>query len=145
MLDIGTVDSIRQGKIKVLGGVERIDGTQVEFADGTTAPFDIIIEATGYRPDLRSLLPDHLDALDQSFGPKTCRKLTAYPGLFFCGHIPVATGQLREIGIEARRIASLIQMRRISRLANAAIDAHIPVSRRLQARNVHRDTMRGSP
>jgi cation diffusion facilitator CzcD-associated flavoprotein CzcO len=108
VLDIGTVDLIRGGKIKVRAGVERIARPQVEFADGTTAPFDVIIEATGYRPDLRSLLPDHLDALDESFGPKICGGPTAYPGLFFCGHIPVATGQLREIGIEARRIASLI-------------------------------------
>ena len=112
VLDIGTVDLIRQGKIKVLGGVERLEGTQVEFADGMTGQFDAIIEATGYRPDLRSLLPDHLDALDASFGPKTCGRSTAYAGLFFCGHIPVATGQLREIGIEARRIASLIRLRK---------------------------------
>ena len=111
VLDIGTVELIRRGKIKILSGIERSEETQVQFADGETAPFDIIIEATGYRPDLRSLLPDHLDALDASFGPKVCGGPTAYAGLFFCGHIPVATGQLREIGIEARRIASLIRLR----------------------------------
>ena len=30
---------------------------------------------------------------------------TALPGLYFCGQITVPTGQLREIGIEAQRIA----------------------------------------
>jgi hypothetical protein len=30
---------------------------------------------------------------------------TAAPGLYFCGQITVPTGQLREIGIEAERIA----------------------------------------
>ncbi len=112
VLDIGTVDLIRQGRIKVRCGIERVEATQVQFVGGTTAPFDVIIEATGYRPDLQSLLPDHRDALDASFGPKVCGKATRHAGLFFCGHIPVATGQLREIGIEARRIASLIRSRR---------------------------------
>jgi hypothetical protein len=30
---------------------------------------------------------------------------TNVPGLYFCGQITVPTGQLREIGIEAQRIA----------------------------------------
>ena len=30
----------------------------------------------------------------------------AAPGLYFCGQITVPTGQLREIGIEAQRIAA---------------------------------------
>jgi hypothetical protein len=30
---------------------------------------------------------------------------TTLPGLYFCGQITVPTGQLREIGIEAKRIA----------------------------------------
>jgi len=32
-------------------------------------------------------------------------RATAAPGLYFCGHITSPTGQLREIGIEAQRIA----------------------------------------
>jgi hypothetical protein len=32
---------------------------------------------------------------------------TLAPGLFFCGLIVSATGQLREIGIEAQRIAPI--------------------------------------
>jgi hypothetical protein len=34
-------------------------------------------------------------------------KPTSAPGLFFCGAIASPTGQLREIGIEAERIAKL--------------------------------------
>ena len=34
-------------------------------------------------------------------------RATAAPGLYFCGQIVVPTGQFREIGIEAKRIAAL--------------------------------------
>jgi hypothetical protein len=38
--------------------------------------------------------------------PRVTGKPTAAPGLYFCGQITVPTGQLREIGIEAQRIAT---------------------------------------
>jgi len=37
--------------------------------------------------------------------PRVTGRPTAAPGLYFCGQITVPTGQLREIGIEAQRIA----------------------------------------
>jgi hypothetical protein len=39
--------------------------------------------------------------------PLASGKPTAEPGLFFCGAIASPTGQLREIGIEAQRIAKM--------------------------------------
>jgi cation diffusion facilitator CzcD-associated flavoprotein CzcO len=109
LLDVGTVDRIRRGRIKVRPGIARISGADVQFDDGAHAPFDVIIQATGFRPSLRSLLPDHQDVLDRSGAPVVCGRPTRHPGLFFCGHIAVATGQLREIGIEAARIAATIR------------------------------------
>jgi cation diffusion facilitator CzcD-associated flavoprotein CzcO len=111
VLDIGTVDYIRRGKISIRGGIDRIVASAVVFDDETTEPYDVIVEATGYLPDLRSLLPDHQSALDPFGGPARCGEASGHPGLYFCGHIPSPTGQLREIGIEARRIASLIKSR----------------------------------
>jgi cation diffusion facilitator CzcD-associated flavoprotein CzcO len=70
LLDIGTVDRIRRGLITVRPGIARITGADVHFDDGTRAPFDVIIQATGYRPrSLRSLPPDHQDVLDRSGAP----------------------------------------------------------------------------
>jgi hypothetical protein len=89
-------------------GIKRVSGADVHFDDGTHAPFEVIIQATGYRPNLRPLLPDHQDVLDRSGGPLTCGYTTPHVGLFFCGYIPVKTGQLREIGFEAARIARAI-------------------------------------
>jgi hypothetical protein len=109
LLDIGTVDRIRRGLITVRPGIARMTGADVHFDDGAHAPFDVIIQATGYRPSLRALLPDHQDVLDRSGAPMVCGRPTRHPGLFFCGHIAVATGQLREIGLEAERIAATIR------------------------------------
>ena len=111
LLDIGTIDRIRRGLIAVRPGIARMSGADVHFDDGARAPFDVIIQATGYRPSLRALLPDHHGVLDRSGAPIVCGRPTGHPGLFFCGHIAVATGQLREIGLEAKRIAATIRAR----------------------------------
>ena len=74
--------------------------------DARTEPFDAVILATGYRPDLRRLLPDVPDVLDQHGMPAQTGQATAAPGLYFCGQVTVPTGQLREIAIEAQRIAT---------------------------------------
>jgi len=113
LLDIGTVAAIRAGRIKVRGGIERFtaDGVAFEPSPAThgqpvTESFDTVILATGFRADLRSLLPDAPEALDARGQPRVTGQAAA-PGLFFCGQSPSPTGQLREIGIEAQRIGSL--------------------------------------
>lgn len=98
-------------------GVSRIAGVDVTFADGTSHPFDAIIFATGYRPDIRGLLPDHSDALDAGGAPCPSGRATEHAGLFFCGYLPAASGQLREIAREAARIAKSVRAR---------VDAGIP-------------------
>ena len=50
LLDIGTIDRIRRGLIMVRPGIARMSGADVHFDDGARAPFDVIIQATGYRP-----------------------------------------------------------------------------------------------
>ena len=58
-----------------------------------------------FRPDLRPLLPNVADVLDQHGMPRVTGKPTSEPGLYFCGQITVPTGQLRKISIEAKQIA----------------------------------------
>jgi len=108
LLDIGTVAKIREGKIAVRPGLRAFVGRMVEFDGGTRESFDAVILATGYRPDLRPLLPDATGTLDGDGLPKISGGPTAYPGLYFCGYFISPTGQLREIGLEARRIAAHI-------------------------------------
>ena len=105
LLDIGTLARIRDGSIKVRGDLARFEPAGAVFADGRREPFDAVVLATGFRSDLRALLPGAHHVLDRHGVPLATGAATAEPGLFFCGQIPSATGQLREIGIEARRIA----------------------------------------
>jgi hypothetical protein len=107
LLDIGTLARIRDGSIKVRGGIACFNHDGVTFADDATGQFDAVILATGFRPDLRPLLPETPGVFDAHGLPLITGRATSEPGLFFCGQRVVATGQLREIGIEATRIARL--------------------------------------
>ncbi|KAJ8556555.1 hypothetical protein K7X08_035730 [Anisodus acutangulus] len=56
VLDVGTLDKIRTGKIKVFPGINRLMCHAVEFVNGTVENFDAIILATGYRSNVPSWL-----------------------------------------------------------------------------------------
>jgi cation diffusion facilitator CzcD-associated flavoprotein CzcO len=106
LIDVGTLAKIRDGSIKIRGGIDRMIAGGVVFADGEGGQFDAIILATGFRPDLRQLIPENDALFDRQGMPRVTGRPTAVPGLYFCGQITVPTGQLREIGIEAQRIAA---------------------------------------
>jgi cation diffusion facilitator CzcD-associated flavoprotein CzcO len=105
LIDIGTLDKIRDGSIRIYGGIDHLTRDGVVFADAATRKFDAIVLATGFRPDLRRLMPDVADVLNERGMPRVSGRATKAPGLYFCGQIAPPTGQLREIGLEAQRIA----------------------------------------
>ena len=104
LIDIGTLDRIRDGSIRVRGGIDRFTPDGVVFDDGRNEPFDAVILATGFRPDLRRLIPDVEGIFDTHGMPRVTAEAMV-PGLYFCGQITSPTGQLREIALEAQRIA----------------------------------------
>ena len=107
VLDIGALAKIRAGEIAVRGGVARFDPRSVTFDDGKSEPFDAVILATGFKPDLRALLlPDAKGVLDAQGRPLVSDRPTAEPGLSFVGAIASPTGQLRQIAIGAARVAN---------------------------------------
>jgi cation diffusion facilitator CzcD-associated flavoprotein CzcO len=107
LIDVGTLDKIRDGSIRIAGGINRLTADGVVFDDGGSEKFDAIILATGFRPDLRRLLPEVEGVFDGHGMPLVTGRETKAPGLYFCGQITSPTGQLREISIEAQRIAVL--------------------------------------
>jgi cation diffusion facilitator CzcD-associated flavoprotein CzcO len=109
LIDIGTLDAIRDGRIKLRGDVASFARESVGFKHSPAERFDAVILATGFRPDLRPLLPDAKGVLSATGAPLVSGRATAEPGLFFCGAIPSAVGQFRQIGIEATRIADAAQ------------------------------------
>jgi cation diffusion facilitator CzcD-associated flavoprotein CzcO len=109
LIDVGTLAKIRDGSIGIRGGIDRFTSDGVVFTDARAEPFDAVILATGFQPDLRRLMPDVQDVFDQHGMPRVTGQVTAAPGLYFCGQITVPTGQLREIAIEAQRIAGSVK------------------------------------
>jgi hypothetical protein len=105
LIDVGTLGRIRDGSIKIRGGIERLTNDGVVFDDGKNKVYDTIVLATGFHPDLRRVLPDVDGVLDTHGTPLVTGQATGAPGLYFCGQIVSPTGQLREIGIEAQRLA----------------------------------------
>jgi len=106
VLDIGALAKIRAGKVAVRSGVARFGPRSATFDDGRSEPFDAVVLATGFKPDLRALLPDATDVLDAQGRPLVSDRPTAAPGLFFVGAIASPTGQLRQIAIGAACVAN---------------------------------------
>ena len=106
LLDIGTMDHIRAGRIGVHGGIERFTEDGVVFADGETLAVDAVVLATGYRPGLDEFLVPWRAVCDDEGTPRVSGGPTALPGLYFCGQFVSPAGMLREMGIEAGRIAA---------------------------------------
>ncbi len=81
LIDIGTLDAIRHGRIKLRGDVASLAGESVVFKHSPAERFDAIILATGFRPDLRPLLPDAKGVLTATGAPLVSGRATAEPGL----------------------------------------------------------------
>jgi NADPH-dependent glutamate synthase beta subunit-like oxidoreductase len=111
ILDIGTIAMVKAGRIRVLPAVEEVLADRVRFAGGATHPFDAIVLATGYAPGLEALI-EGFDAIADARGrPDRFGAESGIPGLFFVGFRNPATGALREIAIEARRVARALRSR----------------------------------
>ena len=111
LLDIGTMDHIKAGRITVHGGVTRFTGSGVVFDDGTNLDVDAVVLGTGYRPALEDFLPEWRAVCDDDGRPFVSGGATSLPGLFFCGQFVSPSGMLREAGIESRRIATALTSR----------------------------------
>ncbi len=107
LLDHGTLRLIRSGHLRIVGEVARLSERSVHFRDGSSFEVDAIVAATGFRSELEQLLhPDEVPG--GGVGAARRPGSTAMRGLYLCGFAIAATGMLREIGIEARRIADHI-------------------------------------
>ena len=105
IIDKSTVQAIKDRRIEVVAGVERLDGEGVELADGSRVEPDAVIAATGYRTGLEPMV-GHLGLLDERGKPRA-RSGEAAPGLRFIGYIP-RPGQIGRMGAEAAATADAI-------------------------------------
>lgn len=56
VLDIGALQKIKSGKIKIVPGIKRFSPGRVEFANGANLEIDSVILATGYKSNVPSWL-----------------------------------------------------------------------------------------
>lgn len=112
ILDRGFVRLVKAGLIAVRPAVDALTRDEVRLAGGGALRPDVVILATGYRPGLEPLV-GHLGVLrpDGKPLPAGPRTHPNAPRLFFAGYTPVLSGNIREAGLTASRIAKEIHRR----------------------------------
>jgi indole-3-pyruvate monooxygenase len=109
ILDLGTIAMVKQGKIRVLLAVQEFLPDRVRFAGGAVHPFEAIIFATGYTPSLGNVIEGFETIADARGRPHRFGEETGIAGLYFVGFKNPPTGALREIALEAPRVARSIR------------------------------------
>jgi cation diffusion facilitator CzcD-associated flavoprotein CzcO len=106
LLDVGTMAQLRAGRITVHGDLDRFTAGGVVFADGSALAVDAVVLGTGYRAGVDGFLAGWQAVCDRTGNPLRSGVGSGPDGLYFCGMSVSPAGMLREIGIEARRIAA---------------------------------------
>ncbi|MEV6161217.1 NAD(P)/FAD-dependent oxidoreductase [Streptomyces sp. NPDC052052] len=104
--DVGLIDAVRSGRVVPVAAVESFDENAVVLADGDRITPDAVIVATGYRRALEGLV-GHLGVLDARGRPTAHggRTPAQAPGLYFTGFTNPISGMLREMALDAQKIA----------------------------------------
>ncbi|MEV5428467.1 NAD(P)/FAD-dependent oxidoreductase [Streptomyces sp. NPDC052701] len=107
--DVGLIDAVRRGRVEVVAAVEGFEDGKVALADGSRVEPDAVVAATGYVRTLEGLV-GHLGVLDERGRPvvRGARTPRDAPGLYFTGFTNPISGMLRELAVDARKIAKAI-------------------------------------
>jgi cation diffusion facilitator CzcD-associated flavoprotein CzcO len=109
VIDVGTLARIRAGDIRVHPGIERLQQRSVRFVDGTEAPFDTLVLATGYEAGLQALMPGVDLDLDARGLPREAIGRRTRAGLHFTGFdLRQPGGLLRTIAQQAQEVARAV-------------------------------------
>ncbi len=108
LLDIGTMQLIKDGSIQVFRDIDHMEGRTVHFENQRSDDFEAIIFATGYKSGIEKLIaldPERLEDMRKSIGKRT---MEGKDNIYFCGYYLSPTGMLREINIESKAIVKNI-------------------------------------
>jgi putative flavoprotein involved in K+ transport len=113
ILDVGLIGLLKAERLRVVGAVEGFEGTDVLLAEGDRLRPDAVIAATGFRRGLEPLV-GRLGLVGRNGRPAVHGREThpEAPNLFFIGFSNPISGNLREIAIDARRIAREVAAQR---------------------------------
>jgi putative flavoprotein involved in K+ transport len=106
ILDMGFVKMLTAGKIRAVPAVAGLVRNGATLLSGEVLEVDAVLLATGYTRALDSMV-GHLGVLDERGCPRVSGERTpaGAPGLYFVGYSNPISGNLREIAIDAQRIA----------------------------------------
>jgi putative flavoprotein involved in K+ transport len=109
ILDVGLVEAVRDGRVRVVAALERFADGAAVLADGSRLQVDAVVAATGYRPALEALV-GHLGVLDDRGEPlvHAAQEHRRAPGLHFVGYQVTLGGTFRLIGIQAKQLARAV-------------------------------------
>jgi putative flavoprotein involved in K+ transport len=112
ILDVGIVDAVRRGRVRIVPALERFEDGAAVLADGSRLDVDAVIAATGYRPGLEPLV-GHLGVLDERGVPLMhgADEHPGAPGLHFVGYEVLLGGAFRLAGIRAKQLARAVGAR----------------------------------
>ena len=105
VLDIGTIQHIRKGHIKIHDGIRHIEGNTIHFQDGRKEIYDAVIAAIGYRRDDATIVHVDKRRFEDLRLSVDRQQFFGEDGLYFCGYWISPTGQIREIALDAQKIA----------------------------------------
>ncbi len=85
VVDIGTVNQIKAGKIKVKSEIQSFTSNSIKFKNGEEQPIDAVILATGYRANVEDFIEDTTGLLNSDNLPKQAIFDGKNKGLYFIG------------------------------------------------------------
>lgn len=85
VVDIGTVNQIKAGKIKVKSEIQSFTANSVQFKNGEELPIDAVVLATGYRANVEDFIADTTGLLNNDNLPKQAIFEGKNKGLYFIG------------------------------------------------------------
>lgn len=105
-IDVGLIDALKAGTITVVGAVESFTRDSVQLADGASVSPEVVLVATGFQRGLDPLVGD-LGVIAPGGRPliNADEQLPGLEGLFFLGYSNPITGNIRQVAIDARKIA----------------------------------------
>ncbi len=101
------IDVVRTGRVHVVAAVQALESERVILADGSSVTPQVIIAATGFRPDLEGLV-GHLGVLDEHGNPRGGFASHLGAGMFAIGYGIPPNGPLRAIRRAATPLAQQI-------------------------------------
>ena len=117
-IDVGLLQALKSGSVTVVAAVERFTKDSVVHADGTESHPDAVVLADRLPARTRAARRrprrprGHRSPARQRAG-----QLAAHPGLFFLGYSNPLTGNLRQVGLDATKIAKVVAAAERSRVS----------------------------